>query len=308
MPLQTKTPPLVEAEEDTLVLPAIEEDMAATDAAIQELLNQEADVPDEEVEAQAQATPMFRSRLGGLMSEFETPEASQDDEWETAEGEEYSAAEFGLGEMPWDGDIDMDDIEGDEISEVSRARQASEDMEMVEADTTQEAVETDAGSVDAGAADVPDPFEDLETVAVEQDGLDDNEHPEALLLSGTEDLSDMLNAETPTDVADTAVEDVEQDDIPFSFRPGERLFERLSGSYSSAVEEPEPVQTMDAETVEEENAFADNGFEIDEDVLRDMVRDIVRQELQGSLGERITRNVRKLVRREIQRSISELGQ
>ena len=277
-------------------------------AAIQELLNQEADVPDEEVEVQAQATPMFRSRLGGLMSEFETPEASQDDEWEPAEGEEYSAAEFGLGEMPWDGDIDMDDIEGDEISEVSRARQASEDVEMVEADTTQEAVEADAGPVDAGAADVSDPFEDLETVAIEQRGLDDSEHPEALLLSGTEDLSDMLSAETWTDVADTAVEDVEQDDIPFSFRPGERLFERLSGSYSAAVEEPEPVQTMDAETVEEENAFADNGFEIDEDVLRDMVRDIVRQELQGSLGERITRNVRKLVRREIQRSISELGQ
>ena len=123
----------------------------------------------------------------------------------------------------------------------SRARQASEDMQMVEADTTQEAVEADAGPVDAGAADVPDPFEELATVAIEQGGLGDNEHPEALLLSGTEDLSDMLSVELPVDVLETEAEDVEQDDIPFRFRPGERLFERLSGSYSAAVEEPEPV-------------------------------------------------------------------
>lgn len=299
--------PAAEAEDDALVLPAIEDELAATDAAIQELLNQEADVPEEE-EEQAQTAPMFQSRLGGLMSEFEAPEASQDDEWEPAEGEDYSAAEFGLGEMPWDGDIDMDDVEGDEISEVSRARNAHVDMDAVEAETAPDETTSDAGRVDTAAAERREPLEDLEPAAVAQTGLDNNEQPDALASSGTEDLSDMLYAETPAAVSDADAEDVEADDIPFSFRPGERLFERLSGNYSAAVEQPEPAQSYDADPVEEENAFADNGLELDEDMLRDMVRDIVRQELQGSLGERITRNVRKLVRREIQRAFSDLGQ
>lgn len=286
----------VEAAEDTLVLPAIEDDMAATDAAIQELLNQEADVPDAK-EDQAPAAPVFQSRLGGLISEFDAPEASQEDEWEPAEGEDYSASEFGLGEMPWDGDIDMDDIEGDEISEVSRARQAEADKAAVPSDPEPVLLAHQEQDATPEFAEQPDPV----SVAMDKEPLEAPLAPEA------EDLSELLYAQTPA--ATPEAEDVELDDIPFSFRPGERLFERLSGNYSAPVEKPEAVQTYNADPIEdEENAFADNGFELDEDMLRDMVRDIVRQELQGSLGERITRNVRKLVRREIHRAFSELGQ
>jgi len=142
-------------------------------------------------------------------------------------------------------------------------------------------------------------------------------------------------AEAPRDETAAA------DDAPFSFRPGERLFERLNSKKMSAshlpdvetvdaavAEAPEHVEPIEVEPepeidlqfdVNESTSLEDeldhddplSGAEMsnifDEDMLRDMVKDIIRQELQGVLGERITRNVRKLVRRELQRAVSDIN-
>lgn len=119
----------------------------------------------------------------------------------------------------------------------------------------------------------------------------------------------------PLDEASTVATD-EIEDIPFRFRPGERLYERLSKSGMIAEPEPEPTfqhsdQPTSSEPIYEEMSLdageTDGSNIFDEDMLREMVADIVRQELQGVLGERITRNVRKLVRREIQRALSDLN-
>lgn len=115
---------------------------------------------------------------------------------------------------------------------------------------------------------------------------------------------------------ETSAEPVDEpEDIPFRFRPGERLYERLSNKpmQSEAPEEPkfkhaEPRPEPILEDARMTGGDADTMNIFDEDMLRDMVSDIVRQELQGVLGERITRNVRKLVRREIQRALSDLNQ
>ncbi|MDP7152525.1 MAG: hypothetical protein QGI70_16345, partial [Paracoccaceae bacterium] len=108
------------------------------------------------------------------------------------------------------------------------------------------------------------------------------------------------------------------EDIPFSFRPGERLFERLGKGAKPRSEDLDDGSEAASETAPQPEpeiltaAFSDQveeqGLVLDEEMLRGMVHDIVRQELQGVLGERITRNVRKLVRREIQRAFSEIGQ
>ncbi|MDG2339964.1 MAG: hypothetical protein P8L32_02040 [Paracoccaceae bacterium] len=140
-------------------------------------------------------------------------------------------------------------------------------------------------------------------------------------------------------IKDAVVEATEEERAPFTFRPGERLFERLSSKKMSAESIPE-VETVEASPAKDpldwaadadpeetfvrhstttiqdaadEDAFsahadnADVSNIFDENMLRDLVTDIIRQELQGVLGERITRNVRKLVRREIQRAMSDLN-
>lgn len=178
----------------------------------------------------------------------------------------------------------------------------------------------------------------------EQDPYVASEDTQAELAPAADILADEAQSPDAETVIE-AVEDAVADDAPFSFRPGERLFERLSSKKMSAshlpdvetVEaaeayapeqiEPEsdapaadaPIGDEDDATLEDAAAFEDDlddvdplaGAEMsnifDEDMLRDMVKDIIRQELQGVLGERITRNVRKLVRREIQRAISDIN-
>lgn len=156
--------------------------------------------------------------------------------------------------------------------------------------------------------------------------------------TASEDIAVEAIVETVAEVVAEVSPD-EEDRERFTFRPGERLFERLSSKKMSAESIPE-VETVEASpaespierdeeadsaetfvhkaTVIEEDAADEDDFEVhadnadvsnifDENMLRDLVTDIIRQELQGVLGERITRNVRKLVRREIQRAMSDLN-
>ena len=172
----------------------------------------------------------------------------------------------------------------------------------------------------------------------------------AMPWQGNEDHQEYIAVDAPNDFAPEPIEETAKaadetsavekpDDAPFTFRPGERLFERLSSKKMSAshlpdVETVEAAEALEPETIETErnihfmpevdDSLEDVSFEdddldaedllassemsniFDEDMLRDMVKDIIRQELQGVLGERITRNVRKLVRREIQRALSDI--
>ena len=156
--------------------------------------------------------------------------------------------------------------------------------------------------------------------------------------SGAEAANDFAAepVEEPIAENDDELDGEKPDDAPFTFRPGERLFERLSSKKMTAshlpdVETVEAAEALEPEAIEpernihfmpeEDDVLEDDSFEDDEldaddllassemsnifddDMLREMVKDIIRQELQGVLGERITRNVRKLVRREIQRAL-----
>lgn len=246
--------------------------------------------------------PEFKSRLSGAIADLEAAMVQDDEEWESEEGDRIEGAGLEFDEMPWSGSVDVDDIVIDEFLE--RERQS----DLPEETFQPEPAKTDA----ATAADMPDdmasgasPFAEVADILDDMsfDGPDQNiEEIEPEVLAANEEVS------------------ADPDDIPFSFRPGERLFERLSGHAPSKPEQPqsenvdESMAPLNAEPepeilgVEDIYEQDDPGLELDENMLRQMVHDIVRQELQGVLGERITRNVRKLVRREIQRAFSDLGQ
>lgn len=196
-----------------------------------------------------------------------------------------------------------------------------------------------AEDLDAGVAMDAMPWQGDEEVE-EYVATGDVDTPDA----GPDPLEAVLADEAPiasNDADALPADDPAAEDVPFTFRPGEKLFERLSSKkmsashlpevemFEAAEAQPEPEPEVDPVAAEPEVALhfdADDavsygddiesddpmaGAEMsnifDEDMLRDMVKDIIRQELQGVLGERITRNVRKLVRREIQRAISDLS-
>lgn len=249
--------------------------------------------------------PEFQSRLGGAIADLEAVMSESEEEWEPEEGDELDKSGLELDEMPWSGAVEVDDVVIDEFLERESLSLQAEDDVLTSA-IVDEPLAAEADEAE-DFAEVP-PFEAVDDVL------------EAMPLDGPEAIAEAEEPSEPFEaVVDREVAE-EVDEIPFSFRPGERLFERLNrgpnGKTTSYVDEfeaepiaedevsPEPEILTDGISAETE----DQSFVLDEDMLRDMVHDIVRQELQGVLGERITRNVRKLVRREIQRAFSDLGQ
>lgn len=286
--LQPEPEALSEPEAEPVAVVEEEETLQMVEQAIDPL--QEDDLPEE---------PMFKSRLGGAMAGLEAAMPDEDEEWEPEEGEQMDQGGMSFDAMPWSGAVDVEEIVVDEFLEREPLSAQSEDDVM---DAGEEVAEVEAITdmpvdvLEPVAEFEPEPVFETEPVDAPEIGL--TEEPR---FEDVDEVADAITAE--------AVED-EIDDIPFSVRPGERLFERLSRHHHTAPEiEPEPVEEV-VQTVSEPmeiSAPQEAGFEIDEEVLREMIRDVVRQELQGSLGERITRNVRKLVRREIQRAFSDLS-
>lgn len=278
----------------------------------------------------------FQSSRGKSWSDLEASLPTSDDEWEPAEAEDEYVSAKSMGEMPWDGEIVMDSVAGDEVADASRLRQsASEQEEAVEEAPFAEVIDEDIAAF----------FKSDETSGAASKS---NEPIDLANVQG--DSTTELDAEVPVDEKEEPeTSEADVDDIPVDIRPGERLFQRLSSAHSSMqedvpedaeledvdsdqlfasinpqideIDEPDPLEEIAemgevdtaegidrAEPFDTDLPYAETDLELNEDILREMVRDIVRQELQGALGERITRNVRKLVRREIQRSLSELGQ
>lgn len=274
--------------------------------------------PEEEPQPVAEAPanddplPEFKSRLGGAIADLEAALADTDEDWEAEEGDQIESPGLEFDEMPWSSAVEVEDIVVDEFLERETLAAHTEDDVLTPDETREETVE------EAIAAEMPEeqPFDDVEDIldAMPLDGPSELEdEPEVMeAIEGVAEDAEPVEAQAELQA--------DPEDIPFSFRPGERLFERLNrgpGGKTTEVEEEFDDTQFEEVLVQPETEILsadldyereEEGLVLDEDMLRQMVHDIVRQELQGVLGERITRNVRKLVRREIQRAFTELGQ
>ncbi len=282
-PEQLETPE-PEAEEVVAVEPEVELEEDDT-YPLEEQVTEE---PHEERQLEE---PMFKSRLGGAMAGLEAAMSDEDEDWEPEEGEQIDDGGMPFDAMPWSGAVDVEGIVLDEFLERETLSAQTDDDVLAAGEETTPVEEAPGMPVDV-----------LEPVAEFE--------PEFVVVPEPASEPEFVDADDAVDAiaADPVEDDI--DDIPFSVRPGERLFERLSRHHHTPpapeVEHVEEIVEAISEPIEV-SAPQEMGFEVDEDALREMIRDVVRQELQGSLGERITRNVRKLVRREIQRAFSDLS-
>lgn len=180
---------------------------------------------------------------------------------------------------------------------------SGDESSVAQADTVQEADQTDAEEMDA------DPWEEVsleERIAELEAAVaisDDDWEPD-----GSEDDGGAVDFEEvqatrmwrPQEASVDVVEDAEEESDPV---------EAFEPAFVDGEDDAEEAAQVASDKTHEdgerhESVFDDVEDVLDEEALRQLVTDIVRQELQGELGDRITRNVRKLVRREINRALS----